>query len=62
LIFRYFAWQVTVEGWTSVMVFMALVLGMNMMMIGVLGLYIGNIYDEVKGRPLFIVESTTFQA
>lgn len=60
LIFRYFAWQVTVEGWTSVMVFMALFMGLMMMMVGVVGLYIGNIYDEIKNRPLFIISATTF--
>ena len=61
LFLRYFAWAVTVEGWTSVMVFMSFFMGMMMVMIGIVGLYIGNIYDEVKGRPLFIVADTTFE-
>ncbi len=61
LIYRYFVWQVAVEGWTSVMVFMALSMGVMMMMVGIVGLYIGNIYDEVKCRPIFIVQNTTFE-
>jgi hypothetical protein len=28
-------------------------------MIGILGLYIGRIFDEVKGRPLYIIEKRT---
>jgi len=28
--------------------------------IGIVGLYIGKIFNEVKGRPLYIIESTTF--
>ncbi|MFM2215772.1 MAG: hypothetical protein RL240_90, partial [Planctomycetota bacterium] len=27
--------------------------------LGILGLYLGKVFDEVKGRPLYIVESDT---
>ena len=30
--------------------------GANMLMTGVIGLYVGRIYAEAKGRPLYIVE------
>ena len=33
-----------------------------MTLIGMVGVYVGKIYNEVKGRPLFIVESTTFES
>jgi dolichol-phosphate mannosyltransferase len=30
--------------------------GLNLIGMGVLGTYLGRVYDEVKERPLFIVE------
>ena len=44
-----------VYGYTSTMVLVLLVSGVQMTSIGVLGEYIGRIYDEVKRRPLFVV-------
>ena len=37
------------------MVFVLLLGGVQLMVIGVLGEYLGRIYDEVKGRPLYLV-------
>jgi dolichol-phosphate mannosyltransferase len=37
------------------MVFVRLLGGMQLMVIGVLGEYLGRVYDEVKGRPLYVV-------
>ena len=45
-----------VRGWTSLMVILLISLGAQMMAFGVLGEYIGRIYQEVKGRPLFVVQ------
>lgn len=44
-----------VTGWTSLMVVVALVGGANMLMTGIIGLYVGRIHAEVKQRPLFVV-------
>jgi len=30
--------------------------GANMLMTGILGVYVGRIYSEVKQRPLYVVE------
>lgn len=49
----------TVEGWTSVTVLLLLVGGMLMTSIGVCGLYIGKIFEQVIGRPMFVVDKTT---
>ena len=40
----------------STIVVIAFLGGANMLMTGVIGLYVGRIYAEVKGRPLYIVE------
>ncbi|MCA0363542.1 MAG: glycosyltransferase family 2 protein [Bacteroidetes bacterium] len=48
----------TVSGWTSTVLPMAFFSGSNMIAIGLIGEYIGKIYEEVKSRPRFIVEKT----
>jgi dolichol-phosphate mannosyltransferase len=45
----------TVPGWTSLMVVLSLSNAALMAAVGVLGEYIGRIYEEGKGRPLYIV-------
>jgi dolichol-phosphate mannosyltransferase len=60
LIIRYFIYSVPVEGWTSVMVSIYFIGGLLFANMGILGLYIGKIYDEAKKRPLYIVQETTF--
>lgn len=44
------------EGWTSLFVVMSFIGGLQLFFLGVLGEYIGIIFDEVKRRPLYIVE------
>ena len=45
-----------VPGWASVMLAVTLLGGVQLVMIGVLGEYLGRILDESRGRPLYIVE------
>ena len=59
IIVRNLFWNVTVVGWTSLIVTLTLSTGMIMSTIGVVGLYIGKIFEETKGRPIFIVEKIT---
>jgi dolichol-phosphate mannosyltransferase len=47
-----------VEGWTSVMLAVLLLGGVQLVMIGVLGEYLWRVLDEARGRPLYIVERT----
>jgi glycosyltransferase involved in cell wall biosynthesis len=44
-----------VSGWTTIVVLLLFLLGVQMVSLGVVGEYIGRIFEEVKGRPLFIV-------
>jgi len=44
-----------VPGWASTMVVVTFLSGINMLMTGIVGLYVGRIHREVKGRPLYLV-------
>ena len=44
-----------VSGWASTVLIVSLLGGMNMLMTGVVGLYVGRIHGEVKRRPLYVV-------
>ncbi|MHB2170071.1 glycosyltransferase family 2 protein [Alsobacter sp. R-9] len=48
-----------VQGWASTIVILSLLSGMNLMMLGVVGLYVGRIHAEVKQRPLYLVARDT---
>lgn len=45
----------TVAGWTSIMLSIYLSLGIVISCIGIVGLYVGKIFSEVKKRPVYIV-------
>jgi len=44
------------RGWSSIILVTTLLGGANMLMTGVLGVYIGRIHTEVKRRPLYVVD------
>jgi glycosyltransferase involved in cell wall biosynthesis len=54
-IVRYFTHGIGVEGWASVIVSLYFLGGLLLANMGVLGLYLGKIYNEVRERPLYIV-------
>jgi glycosyltransferase involved in cell wall biosynthesis len=45
-----------VAGWSSTIVIVSLLCGINMLMTGIVGLYVGRIHAEVKQRPLYVVQ------
>jgi glycosyltransferase involved in cell wall biosynthesis len=47
-----------VPGWSSVMVLVSFLGGVTLMCIGITGEYIGKIYEQSKGRPLYLVART----
>ncbi len=48
----------TVSGWTSLMVVITFLGGIQLIVIGIIGEYLGRVYDEVRRRPLYIVRDT----
>jgi polyisoprenyl-phosphate glycosyltransferase len=44
-----------VAGWASTIIIVSFLSGINMIMTGIMGLYVGRIYAEVKRRPLYVV-------
>ncbi len=57
-IIRYFIHGVDVPGFESIIVAVMFLGGVQLLSLGVLGGYIGRIFDEVKNRPLYIVRRT----
>ena len=42
-------------GWASTIVAVLFLGGVQLMSLGILGEYLGRVYDEVKGRPLYLI-------
>jgi dolichol-phosphate mannosyltransferase len=54
-----YAWTVQrtpFEGWAPIMVVVLVIGGLIMMMLGILGEYLWRLYDDVRGKPLYLVE------
>jgi len=45
----------TVPGWLSIAIMVSFLGGMQLLILGVIGIYMGRVYDEVKNRPLYVV-------
>ncbi|WP_345986111.1 glycosyltransferase family 2 protein [Sulfurimonas sp. HSL-1656] len=56
LIVQYFMYGIPVEGWTSVMVSLFFMGGLILANLGILGLYIGRVFEETKKRPFYIIQ------
>jgi glycosyltransferase involved in cell wall biosynthesis len=61
LIYTLVVWLLglAVPGWSSLMVAMLLLGGVQLLTIGILGEYVGRIYIQTKGRPKYLVQSIT---
>ena len=46
-----------VSGYTTLVVFMCLFTSVQLFVVGLIGQYVGYIFDEVKNRPIYIVKN-----
>jgi dolichol-phosphate mannosyltransferase len=54
-LYRYLHGDVTVAGYTSVIASMWLLAGVMLFCMGIIGLYVGRVFESVKFRPMFVV-------
>ena len=54
LVVRFFTMHIQ-AGWTSIIAAIFLMVGLTIASVGIVGIYVGNIFMEVKHRPLYIV-------
>jgi len=54
---RIFGWY-AVPGWASLTVLVSFLGGATLISIGIVGDYIGRIYEQAKNRPLYLVSRT----
>ncbi|MFD2569794.1 glycosyltransferase family 2 protein [Spirosoma soli] len=59
VLYEYFFTNATVSGWTTLVVLMALIGGVQFIMIGIIGVYLGKTFVEVKQRPAYIINDTS---
>ena len=50
---------ITVAGWASVMTVLSFMFGVLFILIGIIGTYLGKIYEVLKSRPRYVVGDTT---
>src|SRR5690606_33829312 len=53
-VIKVFDLGVVVPGWTTIMVAVAFGFSAQLLMTGILGEYVGRIYEEIKRRPLYV--------
>jgi len=58
-VYRYFVFRDTVPGWATLIVLLCVIGGSILVGLGIIGSYIGKMFEELKERPLYIVQSTT---
>ena len=54
--------RIVVPGWLSTVTLTTFIGGLILLNLGVLGIYVGRIYDQTKGRPLYVVDQILMDA
>lgn len=54
---KIFAPETTVEGWAFIVISILFIGGIQLIMLGVLGSYLGRVYTEVQDRPLYSIRT-----
>ncbi len=62
IVIEYLMFRNPVDGWPTIVTILLFFSGINPISLGVVGEYIARIFDEVKGRPLYIVRQAVGKA
>ena len=58
IVYGTFKWGYSVIGWSSGIVSILFSSGIILTVLGIIGIYLGRIFQEVKGRPLFVISES----
>jgi len=58
MLFKYFSGAIIVSGYTSMITTICFFSGLIILVLGIIGLYIGKIFEGIKNRPNYIVADT----
>ena len=51
----------SIQGWTSTLIVISFIGGIQLMMIGVIGEYLGKLFIEAKNRPPYIISESSYE-
>ena len=60
IIYQYYSGQITAPGFASLIVSIWFLCGLIIFILGVIGLYLGKVFEGIKNRPLYIIEKITY--
>ena len=58
-VYAHFILKETVQGWTSVLLSVLIMGGLQLLTLGIIGEYLGRLFMQAKGRPPYIVQETS---
>jgi dolichol-phosphate mannosyltransferase len=58
VVYSFMAGWSRVPGWASTVFLICLIGGIQLIVVGILGIYLGEIFEEVKQRPLYLIKKT----
>jgi polyisoprenyl-phosphate glycosyltransferase len=62
IVIEFILYRNRVDGWPTIVTILLFFSGINLLSLGIVGEYIARIFDEVKGRPLYLVRQSIGQA
>lgn len=58
-LYAHFVLEETVQGWTSVLISVLVMGGLQLLTLGIIGEYLGRLFIQAKGRPPYIVQESS---
>lgn len=58
-LYAHFVLKETVQGWTSVLLSVLIIGGLQLLTLGIIGEYLGRLFLQAKGRPSYIVQESS---